>query len=143
VPLPELSVGTAIIFVDVCPHAISELWLEPLPSILLARDVLPVLAAVGQVETPQIAYALRRRRIELVKDLVRYCAGVTKVSRPSRDATASGSLPDRESVFSAIFDELIFTVSCEHAASNLSTSLAGILISLPRRKPASAPWWNI
>jgi hypothetical protein len=47
--LSELSVGTAVIFVDVRADAMSELRSKALPSILLARDVFPILAAVGQV----------------------------------------------------------------------------------------------
>jgi hypothetical protein len=50
--LSELSVGTAVIFVDVRADAMSELRFQPLPGVLLARNVLPIFPPVGQVETP-------------------------------------------------------------------------------------------
>lgn len=143
VAVPELRVGTAIVLVDVRAETMSELRLQSLPSVLLARDILPVLTTIGEIEAPEIKDALGSRLMELVKDLIGYRAGVTKVSRPSRDATTSRSLSDREGVFATVFDELVFSCVCEHSASNLSTSLAGIRISLPSRKPASSPQWNI
>src|SRR5687767_13862366 len=82
-PLPHLGVIATIIFVDVGAQPMAELRRQSFPCVLLARNILHILAAVGEVKQPQIIEPLRGRSIELMPNLVRDYAGEARVIRAS------------------------------------------------------------
>jgi hypothetical protein len=49
----------------------AEHRLEVLPGVLLAGDVLPILATVGEIELPEIVEAIGGRRVQLLPNLLR------------------------------------------------------------------------
>jgi hypothetical protein len=64
--LTQACVIATVILADVVAQPMAENGIEPLPCILLARHVSAVLAAICEIELPQVADTLGSRSMELL-----------------------------------------------------------------------------
>src|SRR4249919_1874279 len=93
----------------------------------------PMSHPVGFVGGPQVAHPFLGWPVEAPPDFTSDSLCPSPIIRASRNSLAGMSIG--EAVLASVLDEPVF--------SHRSTSLAGMRISLPSRKPCNSPRWYI